>query len=269
MKTRFTRKSVCSMLILMIAFSMLLSAFAFGAAAKRKKIKTIKEYDANGVLTYSTSRTYDSKGNVKVASNYHLVDGQGINEKSTAKLTYWKGTSILKKSVEIWPGFTYTTEYTKKGAPKKAVSLNEYGSYTTTYKSSGKYPKSSVTVDETGRKISEVIYDNRGGMKTQISYSSDGSKQKTTYNTKYYKTGYVQKLTTINPDGSTRVSTRNKQGDLLKSVYKDPSGKVTTYTYKNKYNKAGYMVDSKGYADGKLVSHTVYTYTSKAYPVDF
>ena len=100
MKTRMTRKSLCSVLTLMIAFSMLLSALTFGATIRKKLIKTRKEYDANGTLTYSSSQTFDAKGNVKSSSYYQMLDGRAYSGKSTTKLTYWKGTSILKKAVE-------------------------------------------------------------------------------------------------------------------------------------------------------------------------
>ena len=234
---------------------------------QKKLIKTRKEYDANGTLTYSSSQTFDAKGNVKSSSYYQTLDGRTYSGKSTTKLTYWKGTSILKKAVERGEGYTFTMEYTKKGAPKKAVNVSDGGgTTTTTYKSSGKYPKSSVTVDQSGRKTSESTYDSKGGMKSHTFYFSDGTSQKTTYTTKYYSNGYAKKRTVTEANGAKRVATYNKQGDLVKSVQTDPAGKVTTYTYKNKY-KGGYLVESKAYVNGKLSSREVYTYTSKTYTI--
>ena len=265
MKTRFNRKSVCSALILMTVFSMLLSALTFGAVTKRKKVKSMKEYDANGTLVYSSSSTFDSKGNVKSTSWYQNYEGHEYSGKSTNRNTYWKGTDILKKSVEKSGDHTYTFEYNKKGGPKTTISQGPDSYEKVVYKSKGSKPRSLVAYDQNGRKTRETTYDSRGGIKKSIYYNPDGSSTWSNYTTKYNSKGLATKRIFTNSDGLKREITYDKYGNTLKIVMTDPSGKVTTQTCKNKYSKDGYLLEMKAYENGKLVYRDVYKYTSKAY----
>ena len=268
MYTKFTRKLLLPVVLFVTAFTMLFSSLAPAATVKRKLQKTWKEYDENNnqILIYQWK--YDSKGNTTWSYTHQVFDGNTYTDTQTYKLTYWKGTSLLKKVVEKGSEYTSTITYTKKGGLKQSITQRtDGGGSKTTYTSSGKKVRKSVSFDEAGRKFSEAIYDKRGNLKQYTYYGFDGHVSKTTYSNSYYPNGKLKKRTLKNED-QTAVSNFDKKGNVTKTVRTYTDGRKVTEIYKNTYSKDGYLTKQQMYQDGKLKYTDKYTYTSKLYSVD-
>ena len=114
MRTR-TRKSIRSILLLAVALVIVL-AMPASAASRKKLIKTIKYYDADGKLNEKVEYKYDSKGNMKSYKSTWYENGKpGGTYKYSRKLTYWKGSRYLKKAVSKGDDWTTTITFNKKG----------------------------------------------------------------------------------------------------------------------------------------------------------
>ncbi len=266
-----TRK--LTLLLLTVLALTLMMGLNASAATRRKLIKTVKEYNAKGKLTYVNSYKYNSKGDTTSRSWKNYDNGKVVDKgKVTMKRSYYKGTRRVKKITYKNSGskytYSYTYTYNSRGATKTSVYKNSDGGYSkTTYKTSGSRIKSSVTKDKNGKKTNSAKYDSHGNLKSST-YYYDGGKSTTTY--KYtYKKGIVRKEVAKYSDGEVDTWYYNSHGDLTKSVYKYDDN-TYTYKYKNKY-KGGYMKERTSYyynKDKKKYEKTgksVYTYTSKTY----
>ena len=264
MRTR-TRKSVLSILLLAIMLVTVLAVPA-NASSRKKLIKSIKYYDSKGKLTETITYKRDSKGNITSYTNKWYSNGKVDGTyKYSRKLTYWKGSRYLKKSVSKSSNDTTTLTFTKKGVMKKQVTKYKGGGeYTITYKSSGKRLKSSVHKD--GDYTYKSTYDKHGNETSFTEYY----KGKKKYSTKYkntYKKGVLRKCVTTYSDSKDKnTATYDKHGNIIKRVFSGGDYKAT-YTYKNKYS-GGYLKTVTRYYNKQKEGKTVYTYTSKKYRVD-
>jgi len=259
-----TRKSILSVILLMLTLTTAFCMSVSAASAKKKLVKSYEEYDATGKLTYEWTSTFNSKGDETGYAYAQYKDGKvEYSGKVRYKLTYWKGSQYLKKSVTTGSDYSEIATYNKKGHLKKVEYSSDGMKQTSTYKNNG---RSSVSVDQTGRVVSKSTYDGKGNMTLHTYYQPDGTSSTTRYTNSYYKDGTLKKRV-INMDSRKVIINYDKNGITIKRQEIE-NGKTTTTTFKNKYDKAGYVTKQTYYKDGQLMGSIVYKYTAKAYLVD-
>lgn len=254
------KKKMIGVIALMLVLA---AAFPLNAFAATKKVQTKKIYDSSGKLQSTETYTYDKYGNV--TKHTLSPDEYGLSE--TMKITYWTGTSKLKKVVRTAVDKSVKTEnYTNKGILKD-VTLKEGGKTVQTgkYKNNGKYVTEATFSDGNGKFLYRDTY-NEYGKVTSSTYRENGKKVVET--TKYtVQKGVIRKsVTTMSTSDKFKVvCTFDQYGHITKNEYTGTDGVTYTNNYVNKHDKDGYLTEVTVKYGDKVSTREVYTYTSKKY----
>ena len=251
----------------LVALALPVSAFA---AKKEKKIKTEKTY-VNGKLVISSSFTYNKNG-LETKASYYYKDDDGKETKTNSKSTWtmWKGSKVPKKRVTKEGKGKFVWYFNKKGMVTKQDFKYEDGSREiATLKYKGKTLKSLVWKDSKGNILSKSTFDKYGHTKTLTHYEN-GKVDFSTTSVNTYKKGVLRKTVVTYNTGSVHTTIYDSKGEMTSYTAKNKDGYVYhTYTSKNtysgKYLKKAVTTVTDG--DQKYTQTTVYTYTSKKYPV--
>jgi len=261
-----------TLLLVTVLSLTLMMGLSASAAAKRKLVKTLKEYDINGNLSRTTSYKYNAKGDTTSEIYKEYSKGKVcLTQKTTMKRSYYKGTGRVKKVTykRSLSGrkskfrYSYFYTYTRRGALKTSVYQDSGGDYVkASFKSSGSRIKSCTTRDKKGRKIVSVKFDRYGNI---TSVTDHESKDKVKYKYTYEKGIIRKKVITV--WGTSEIYTYNSYGDQIQwesgndriiseNQYKDGYLKeIIRYSYNNELKKYE-----------KYTSDT-YTWTGKTYKI--
>jgi len=87
-----------TLLLVTVLSLTLMMGLSASAAAKRKLVKTLKEYDIDGNLSCTTSYKYNAKGDTTSEIYKEYSKGKVcLTQKTTMKRSYYKGTGRVKK----------------------------------------------------------------------------------------------------------------------------------------------------------------------------
>lgn len=255
-----------TILTIVISFPLTISA------AAKKHIATIKYYDQNGKLTSTRSYKYDKYGyqtsesikQLKYPSNnkYYTI-------KSTTTNIYQKNHK-LKKTITKGSGVKDICYYNSKGFPTKDECSVDGILWVTTYSYKNGI-LSKVTSKQDGKIDFIEKYDSKGRLKEKEKYIYKGyntvTKSIISYSYTFYSNGKIHIKTELSDD-YTITSIYDKNENLLQETeyFPDKSGMASMYQSTYKYSfKNGLKSQVKCYRDGKLISTTKYTYTTKKY----
>lgn len=250
----------------LIALALPVSAFA---AKKEKKIKTEKTY-VNGKLVSSSSFSYNKNG-LETKASYYYKDDDGKETKTNSKSTWtmWKkGSKVPKKRVTKEGKGKFVWYYNKKGmVTKQDFKYGDGSRIIGTLKYKGKKLKSLVWKDGKGNISSKTTFDKYGNTKTFTSYEN-GKVDFSYTSVNTYKKGVLRKTVETYNDGSVHTTIYDSKGNATSYSAKRKDGEVShSYTRKNTYSGKYLKKTVTTINDGEYVTTTVYTYTSKKYPV--
>ena len=180
----------------------------------------------------------------------------------------WKGSKVPKKRVTKEGKGKFVWYFNKKGmVTKQDFKYEDCSREIATLKYKGKTLKSLVWKDSKGNITSKTTFDKYGHTKTFTHYEN-GKVDFSTTSVNTYKKGVLRKTVVTHNDGSVHTSIYDSKGNITSYTAKRKDGEVYhSYTRKNTYSGKYLKKTVTTINDGEYVTTTVYTYTSKKYPV--